>query len=381
MKSTTATGCAGIVILPFALFGFFFAGVIYFQAWHWYEMQHWDEVAATIDSLEMRNSARRGKKGGSSRVLAKYRYTIDGKEYTSERVGLHEFSDNIGSFQRRTYNRLKPVLHVPDGATCFVNPVQPQEAVLSRKARWEIFAMFTVFAAAFGCFGVIAVPTLMQVGRDDATIEARKESFPEEPWNWHPQWDNGQISSNQRESVRNWMLASIWWVILTIPVGVFSVMALADSDGWAMIGLLLPCLSVYVVRGWMLRRGHLRDYGVAHLQIPDFPLRAGMNTTLALVFERGELPEESVTAECICMREFPRPRKKNRREIAWQDRQQIGSDDGRMISGGLWIALPLEIPRQISPTSLEGITVKWTLTVTVPTRTAPLKLEFALPVF
>ena len=87
----------------------------------WQRVKGWVETPATLVDLDLDTS--HGDESTTYRVVCRYTYEFNGATYTSERVGLSDGGDNIGSWQRRTYDRLKR--HhgglESDPATCWVN--------------------------------------------------------------------------------------------------------------------------------------------------------------------------------------------------------------------------------------------------------------------
>lgn len=68
-------------------------------------MRAWDERTAVLTRCEL--ARHRGAKGSTTyKVIAEYKYSVGGKEYVGERVGLASGADNIGSFHQDQYREL-----------------------------------------------------------------------------------------------------------------------------------------------------------------------------------------------------------------------------------------------------------------------------------
>jgi hypothetical protein len=121
-------------------------------------MKRWKETPARVVSCEL--SRTRGSKGGYSyQAKATYRYEVGSVGFTGNRVSLHSGSDNIGDFQRRTYERLKRSKERAEDTVCWVNPENPAEAILTRKPRLEMLIFMQLFVLAFGGPGLGIVLT------------------------------------------------------------------------------------------------------------------------------------------------------------------------------------------------------------------------------
>lgn len=86
-----------------------------------------------------------------------YRYTIDGREYQSDRYDFSEIYDRY----KREKEELAITLASQTKAVCYVNPQDFHEAVLSRESPLNLFV--TVVAGGIAVLGLI-VFTLMAVG-------------------------------------------------------------------------------------------------------------------------------------------------------------------------------------------------------------------------
>lgn len=379
MKSKAAIGCAAIIMLPFAIVGAAAVIWMYYNLFQWTLAQGWTETPATLESLELRKP-RKGKEGNSFRVFASYRYSVDGVEYSSERVDLYEIADSLGGFHQRTYDRLKPHLNVANGATCYVNPNDPSQSVLNRDSRWELHTVAFIFAAAFGSLGINLVPSFARMWRDSSVVDLRRSQFPEEPWKWHQRWEGGRIRSEQLESLQAWKLIACCFMVAVLPVALFSAMGLFDGNIWALIGLSTVPVTAWIVRVWLIRKAQFREYGIAFLRSSEFPLRIRGDTMLTIQFERGELPDGPVRADVVCVRQIRR-NNRTRKETVWEDNIRIESEDCRIVDGGLRVNVPLSVPGGTARTDVEDNSVQWKLVLNVPTRTNPMSVQFVLPVF
>jgi hypothetical protein len=87
-----------LLIIPGLLFGLLFAGGGFFMLsetalpmWqNWQAMQNWQPTGAHLLSFS----------GAENETRVHYRYEYGGVSYHSNRVGVTEFKDNIGSWHR-----------------------------------------------------------------------------------------------------------------------------------------------------------------------------------------------------------------------------------------------------------------------------------------
>src|SRR5688572_14512605 len=145
-------GCLMLFALPFAAVG---VGALVWSGWtllDWRDAASWVPVSAEIVTVELEEHA--DDEGGSTyETTATYRYDYGGTSYTGTRVAIDTGADNIGGFQNRLYYGLRAALDSRTTVTAYVDPDDPNRAVLNRQLRPGLFALKGLFAVAFGGVG------------------------------------------------------------------------------------------------------------------------------------------------------------------------------------------------------------------------------------
>ena len=116
----------------------------------------WVEVPADIQMLKFNthrykkvvNSEQR--KSTDYSVDGMYIYTYEGVTYSSSKLSFYSGRDNVGDYWRELYDRLERD-RKNENTKAWVNPENPNEAVLDRASRWGMW----VFAGAFFVLFVI----------------------------------------------------------------------------------------------------------------------------------------------------------------------------------------------------------------------------------
>lgn len=180
---------SGLFMLAFGGAGLF-VGVVPLldlarQAWR---VSSWQPVSARVQDVSMVTS--RGSKGGVTyAVKARYAYTWQGGEYDSTRIGLDTWvgADNIGDWHERWHDRLQDAKARNEPVAAWVNPDDPKQALLERRARWGMVAFRVPFALIFTAVGVGAgwvfvraasgrgVPQRQQASAAPASARVRSE--------------------------------------------------------------------------------------------------------------------------------------------------------------------------------------------------------------
>jgi len=210
-KGTSKKGQAFLI-----LFGlpFFAAGCItgYFALRAmvtYYEAQHWVETKATIQSVDLQSHS--GDHSTTYKVVCTYAYEFGGRPYSNQRVGLSGGSDNFGSWQQDTYYRLKQAHHDRQSVTCYVDPKEPQHALLDRKIRFGWLAFMLLFSSVFGSVSGGLIGGSFYAGRVLRRNAALAEAYPNQPWMQRAEWINGIISPKLGlHAVLAWLFAFFW---------------------------------------------------------------------------------------------------------------------------------------------------------------------------
>lgn len=177
------TGCFLTLFgLPFLCVGLG-STVWYFYSWILFcQAQQWPEVPCVIESVSLVGN------GDTHEAKAAYNYRFQGKTYRSEQVSFFSGSDNIGSFHRDVYRELNKYIvsqaefNDQDAGTktfrCYVNPNNPEKAILYRNYRWQLQIFKMPFSILFTSFGAAFVIGNLIAGRNSKRRFERQESFP-----------------------------------------------------------------------------------------------------------------------------------------------------------------------------------------------------------
>jgi hypothetical protein len=117
----------------------------------------WSETSATIVSVDLHRGAKR-----SAQVVANYRYrgpdpsALEAgavRDYVSNQIGIHGGSDNLDSWQLRTFARLDQARRGEHMVPCWYDPANPAQVVLDRDPRWLMIGFLLIFPLLFGLLG------------------------------------------------------------------------------------------------------------------------------------------------------------------------------------------------------------------------------------
>jgi uncharacterized membrane protein YsdA (DUF1294 family) len=112
--------------------------------------QSWTETPAEVLSCVLKSH--RGSKGSRTYcVTGQFAYTFNTKKYRSFQVTFYtDGNDNVGNFHQRIFHQLESARLSKKTLPCWVNPNNPDEAVLIRELRPEMIGFQLLFVVFFG---------------------------------------------------------------------------------------------------------------------------------------------------------------------------------------------------------------------------------------
>ena len=169
-KGCSNLGCA-LFSLPFFLAG---AAVIYFlfigPALKILTAQSWNPTPCTVISSKV------GGSGDTHSIEIVYSYTIDGRQYQSDRYDFVNASTSGYAGKAEVVNQNPP----GKSATCYVNPANPSDAVFSRSFSSDmwfgLFGLPFLLAGAAGFY--VAARDALKARRGAKELKAK----PASPW-------------------------------------------------------------------------------------------------------------------------------------------------------------------------------------------------------
>lgn len=376
---SNSAGCSvflAMFALPFAATGLFTSGLIFYTVFNWNSVRDWQETPAVVLKVHVKGSS----DSDSTQTNATYEYEWDGQTYTGDRVSLHSGSDNIGSFQQRVAEELTRHHKSGEPFRCFVDPDDPSQSILYRELRWEMLAFLSVFGTIFGTVGMgLFSAAVMSIPGSRREAELRERHL-NEPWLHKPEWAEGYVQADT--SWRGWLTPlSMYWMAVTLPGGLGAFNDLTNGNGWGLFGLIMPGLSLLMVRGAYKARRRRRVYGESRVALDRFPAITGGVMTGNLLIEHDVDPLAVWQFNLTCVKTIGSGEDQETDticELAHSTSETERSEDwGRS-------AVPFEftIPFSARQTETDGnVQVEWKLEVHSERTATAFKEEFAIPVF
>ena len=384
-KSTgLGSGCLMLFALPFAAVG---VGALGWMGWtllDWREAGGWLPVSAEIVTVAIEEHE--DDEGGSTyETTATYRYDYAGISYTGTRVAIDTGADNIGGFQHRLYYDLKTAHERGTPVTAYVDPDDPNRAVLNRALRPGLFALKGIFALAFGGVGFGLLFGARYAAKKMIAEEKLRRRFPDEPWRWRPEWADGRIAGSARAAAYVAIAFAVLWNLISLPAALIVPGEIANGNTAAAAALLFPLiglgLAAWAIRAWL----QLKRFKAATFVLQRMPVALGGRLKGTIRVE-AEVP---VTAdfrlELECFETVTRGSGKNRRteeKLLWQKQWRVPRHHCQI---GSFTTIPVDVAMPVGQpaTSMndgDGKTT-WRLEVAGECPGPDFWSKFELPVF
>lgn len=382
-QDRTAAGCLMLFALPFAAVG---VAALYFACATvvtWQRMATWVPIPATLDSLALEDH--QDEDSTTYKVVASYRYAYGGREYTSTRVAINTFADNIGNFQSNLYSRLW-VDRQREAITAFVDPRHPADATLDRTLRPFLLMFQSVFALVFGGVGFGMLVAARIGGRKLVAARELEGRYPNEPWRWREEWAGGRIKSENR--ARAYLAAGFatLWNLVSSPVAFLVPREVASGNTIALVGLLFPLvgvgLAVWAVRAWLT----VKRFRVSTLVLQRMPVPLGGRLVGAIRVEAAVPVESTFRVELTCVERRRTTRggdSESSERLLWQNEWTLPRSRCQITPSYSSIPIDVPLPADQPPASTVDTAdrITWRLEVSGECPGPDYWSRFELPVF
>jgi hypothetical protein len=254
--------------------------------------KNWVQVPATLLTATLDVSS-----GDSTtyEAQASYQYEFQGHTYASNRVGINGGHDNIGSWQARVASELKRRKSTSGTTVAFVNPKNPESALLYPEIRWGLIGFKMIFVIIFGGAGgllfmgsIIEKPSvLMRVKRSGKKVQQEAQS--------------DHIYSSARTTL--WVMVGI-----TVAVNLMSapiLFALGDElrtgNKLILLALIFPIMGFGLLLATVREGYRLKKLGRSPLVLAPFPPGIGgyLGATVRINTDYDSHQRFNVSLSCI----------------------------------------------------------------------------------
>ena len=226
--SKLAHGCFALFSIPFASVGLVMSFIVLRNLWTWATVQQWVETPATL--LKAEAELHRGDDSDSYKAVARYRYTVAGREYVSDRVAIHGGADNVGDYQLEKGRLLAEKFDAGESIPCYVDPDDPARAILFRDLRPGLVVFKMAFATIFGAIGYGMLGATWYDYRSEQSRRRLSAQFPDKPWKWRPEWNQRRIPAKNRSMLAIAVGIALFWNLLSVSA--FAAAVISGEPNW-----------------------------------------------------------------------------------------------------------------------------------------------------
>lgn len=383
----------------------------------WRAMQQWQPASARLLEIS----------GSENEIRARYRYQFNGISYYGDRVYVASFNDNIGSYHADLLHQLSSQKHAGQIVPVWVNPYDPQQAVIDRDMRWGLFALMCGFCSVFIFFGLVFVaagilpdkkssrskqPSLAQLRAEwdqkiqqepnfpssfieyrDYRIEELKQHTKDEEENidWHTRkgWEKPVIRSQVRSDLlMHWSFAILFNAV-SWPV-MFSVLPdeLQNGNYMVLLILLFPLVAIFLLYKAVLSTLQYHRFGKVFVEMDPYPGAIGGHvggkvgvTQLAYNIASAPSSQLSVRLECVYSYMSHSGKNRSRKEtIKWAEE---GSPRAESTAKGVALVFRFDVPDNLPEADVKQKDAYhyWRLTVKAVIQGVDLVRQYNIPVF
>ena len=405
--------------LMFAGGGVFFLSQTAFQLWQdWSAMQDWQSVQARIDKLS----------GSEKEIKVLYHYEVDGMAYQGDRVYVAEMSDNIGAYHNELLKKLRVYYVRKEAVPIWVNPLDPQQAVIDRDMRWGLFAFMSGFCSIFIIIGLLVAyaslrggklksrskfrrPSLLALRREwkqkqqnpnfdhgflefvryrvEELSQAARGKTETSRWQARKGWETSSIRSNALASMKFIWVFAIFWNVFSLTIALITLPRELEKGNYAALAILLfVAVGAFLLYLAMKPTLEYRRFGQVLFEMDPYPGAIGGNVgghlrvarlNYATAVEPGSLL--LVRLECVYTYMTGSGKERKRSEtIKWAEE---GKPQIENIGQGVKLAFRFDPPADLPEADVEQDDAYyfWRLTVTAKIRGVDLDRKYNIPVF
>lgn len=357
-------------------------GMLGFYGWavgSWTAMRFWPEVPAQVRRVELEQTI--CCKASVRVVRAEYTYEWRGKAHTGSRVFAQGECEHPPSMTRAAHAEIASRSGDRSPFRCYVNPLNPRQAVLYRYASVSMVFLSTFFALCVGVFFAAVVSGHVKAGKDRWC----QRRHPEEPWRWRAEWETGVVPSCREGSVSGAVLQAFVFNLLCLSVLPVALLDTWDGNSAAAKLLVFPVIGAGVAL-WAARRALRWQRGWATVfEMDTLPAEVGGTLAGRARVRAKRPPDDGAVAVLACSRWDIAAARKNgvkQCKTLWQGTFFVPQDkigrDGPMTVVPVRLRIPSDLPPVVRDQA--GLETEWKLHVALGVSAHDPFADFVLPV-
>ncbi len=302
----------------------------------------WQAVPTSLMSIQ-RDSELHRSDGKTTRVYslrASYSYQFRGAQYVGSQITLDDSFDSDEDYWRQLESQVRNKSSRSE-LQAWVNPSDPQEALLDRSFRWFKAIIGVVFLLIFGGAGCGVM-----------WLSTRKTIHPQPL----EQFAEG-IKPQEGFIGKVFFFIAAFILLVSVPLLMLMPAEVAKGKHAILFVLMVPLIGLgFLYHGFKTVK-NLRLFGPALLKADPLPGCAGGQVGGSFDVSADSSNQVlMVHLECV---KITRGRKSSHRSLIWQDHQQAFAERG---AAGSKHTFCFDVPNELPATDVEGRTkIQWLL--------------------
>jgi hypothetical protein len=224
--------------------------------------------------------------------------------------------------------------------------------------------------------------------RNAARAAALQAGAPDQPWLWRPEWSTRRIPDRRGATPVVLWAVSIFWNVVTIPVGFVLIKQwMTQPNPILLVFLLFPLVGVGLIIGAIYTTLRRLKFGQSICTIDRVPIVPGDSFHGEIEMRGDAVPEGGYRLLLICVHRVTTGSGKNqstRETPLWQAENRItAASVMRLATGGVRIPFTLTVPSEARATDLRKSRdqIVWRLDASAEMPGIDFAASFELPVF
>lgn len=386
MDTTPAPGRPGtwfliLFGLPFLAVGL---GVLLWSGKMWMLYQQsasWHRVPATILSADFQTH--HGDNSTSYSVKCRYTYTVAGRTYQGDRVGI-EGGGSSDSYHSRRHAILSQHRDAKTPFEAWVNPANPTQSLLFRERTSTVYVL-PLFGLVFALAGLATSSYGIYMSVKAATNRARLKLNPDRPWRATPRWQTFQVHDSPGKKIAGSLAMALFTGIF---MSIFVIALHGDGNAPLFAKLIVGLLTLIPIGALSSAVYHtLRylKYGNATLIFRQLPFIIGQENS-AILYVREHIATEKgteLTLQCL-RKEWVKNNNKSsleEREI-YREKKTVNTDLANRSGRGSAVPVQFRIPEGQPETYTADLpNFIWRLTAKAATPGVDFSAQLEIPVY
>lgn len=335
--------------LPFFGVGVWMAYSVSSTSYEAWQMKQWAPVTATLTRAGY--ESHRGDDSYTYEAYADYSYEYGGMVYSNDRVAISGGADNIGDFQQDLGDRLSAAMSRGEGVIVYVNPDEPEDAIVDRSVRWGLIGFKSIFVFGFGGLGLGLIYFSLRAPKEKDLSDPK---YSEQPWLANEDWQTALITSSSKTTMYfTWGFAA-FWNLISAPLPFVIYREIVQKENYlALVGLLFPLVGAGLII-WAVRRTlEWRRFGPAPLSLDPFPGSIGGHAGGTIDVKLPYDPNASFSLTLTNLYSYMSGSGKDRSRKSsaeWQDTQVAHATSGAQ---GTRLSFRFDVPRNLNESDAE----------------------------